>query len=364
MKNKFLLGSLFLALTASCATAQKSGNYSLTVNLSPDEDGMFVCLTDFDSGNKIDSALVADGVAKFNGNVDAPYYARLIIDGNRIGDLIIEPTQIEWTPESRTLKSEGQLQGKMQEMSAKLGDLTKQFRSLPDDSTSEATRKAIIDRYNTIVDSTMVANIDNPIGYMLFLDKASQMELGELDALLAKYPKMQSSVRVQRSRQHLLVKQETSVGKKYKDFAITNDGVTQRLSDYVGPDHYTLVDFWASWCGPCIRETKVIKELYDKYNGKGLEFLGVAVWDEPQNTRKAIEQHQLPWNMIINAQTIPTDLYGISGIPCIILIAPDGTIVSRDKQDADLVADVEAAMASFSAPAKSESTTETTDKND
>ncbi|MDE6038783.1 MAG: DUF4369 domain-containing protein, partial [Paramuribaculum sp.] len=198
MKNKFLLGSLFLALTASCATAQKSGNYSLTVNLSPDEDGMFVCLTDYDSGNKIDSALVADGVAKFNGNVDAPYYARLIIDGNRIGDLIIEPTQIEWTPESRTLKSEGQLQGKMQEMSAQLGDLTKQFRSLPDDSTSEATRKAIIDRYNTIVDSTMVANIDNPIGYMLFLDKASQMELGELDALLAKYPKMQSSVRVQR----------------------------------------------------------------------------------------------------------------------------------------------------------------------
>ena len=93
MKNKFLLGSLFLALTASCATAQKSGNYSLTVNLSPDEVGMFVCLTDYDSGNKIDSALVADGVAKFNGNVDAPYYARLIIDGNRIGDLIIEPPQ-------------------------------------------------------------------------------------------------------------------------------------------------------------------------------------------------------------------------------------------------------------------------------
>ncbi len=352
MKNKFLFGSLFLALTASCATAQKASNYSLTVNLSPDEDGMFVCITDYDSGNKIDSALVSDGMARFTGIVEKPYYARLIIDGNRIGDLIIEPAEIEWTPETRELKSEGAIQSKSKELTDKVNALVERMRSLPGDSTSASARQQIIDEYNSLMTSTMEENMNNPLGYMLFLDQASQMELNELDALLAKYPQMQSSVRVKRSRDQLLVKQETSVGKKYKDFAITNNGVTQRLSDYLGNDHYTLVDFWASWCGPCIRETKVIKELYEKYNGKGLEFLGVAVWDEPQNTMKAIEQHSLPWNMIINAQTIPTDLYGISGIPCIILIAPDGTIVSRDKQDEDLIADVEAAMASFHAPAE------------
>lgn len=72
--------------------------------------------------------------------------------------------------------------------------------------------------------------------------------------------------------------------------------------------------------------------------------LGVAVWDEPQNTLKAIEQHQLPWEQIINAKTVPTDIYGISGIPCIILFDPEGNIISRDKQDEDLVKDVDAAM--------------------
>ena len=75
--------------------------------------------------------------------------------------------------------------------------------------------------------------------------------------------------------------------------------------------------------------------------------LGVAVWDEPENTKKAIAKHELPWHSIINAQTIPTDLYGISGIPCIILIAPDGTIVSRDKQGAELIKDVDAAMSTL-----------------
>lgn len=112
-----------------------------------------------------------------------------------------------------------------------------------------------------------------------------------------------------------------------------------------------MVDFWASWCGPCIRETKVLKEIYEEYGSKGLDVLGVAVWDEPANTLKAIEQHQLPWPQIINAQTIPTDLYGIAGIPCIILFDPEGNIVSRDKQDDDLRADVAAAMAKVAAPA-------------
>lgn len=70
----------------------------------------------------------------------------------------------------------------------------------------------------------------------------------------------------------------------------------------------------------CIRQTVVLKDIYNKYKDKGLEVLGVAVWDEPDATLRAIEQHQLPWKSIIGAGTIPTDLYGITGIPCIILL--------------------------------------------
>ena len=60
------------------------------------------------------------------------------------------------------------------------------------------------------------------------------------------------------------------------------------------------------------------------------------MWDEPQNTVEAIEKHKLPWNHIINGQNIPTDLYGISGIPCIVIINPEGEIVGRDVRGEDL----------------------------
>lgn len=347
MITKLFLGAFSALLSASCANATDPANFSLKVNLSPDEDGMTVYITDFDSGNKVDSAMVnSDGIAKFSGSVDKPYYGRLLLEGERLGNIIVESGDIEFFPmENRRVESDGTLNRKMKDMSVKLEDLSKKFAALPNDSAGIAAKQEIYNRYNDIMAQTLDENADNPIGYMIFIEQCSQMDLDEFDKYLAKYPALKESTRVQNARNQLVVKGETSVGHKYKDFAITNYGKTQRLSDYVGPDHYTLVDFWASWCGPCIRETEVIKKLYEKYNGKGLEFLGVAVWDKPENTLEAIKKYNLPWNMIINAQTVPTDLYGISGIPCIILIAPDGTIVSRDKQDEELVADVEAAMA-------------------
>lgn len=347
MRTKLLFGTMIAVVAASCASATEPNNYTLNVNLSADEDGMMVYLTDYDNGAKIDSAIIDNGTASFTGNIQNPFYARLLLEGDRIGDLIIEEATIDWTPASRSLKSNGMLNGRFENMQKQLGELAAKFRSLPNDSAGEAEKEAVYNQYSSLVNQTMEENINNTLGYILFVDQASSLELKELGEALAKYPQFAGSERIKRARKHLLVKEETSVGQKYKDFEIVNNGKTQRLSDYVGNGHYTLVDFWASWCGPCIRETEVIKKLYEKYNGKGLEFLGVAVWDEPQNTQKAIEKYNLPWNMIINAQTIPTDLYGISGIPCIILIAPDGTIISRDKQDEALVADVEAAMEEY-----------------
>lgn len=347
MKAKLFFSVILAGFAVSCATATEPSDYTLKVNLSPDEDGMMVYITDYDSGNKIDSAIVENGIALFKGKLDTTRYARLLIEGSRIGDIFLEPADIVRDVETRSTQSDGTLNKKFEELNQKLNDLKTKFAQLSADSANRTELENIYNRYNTTIRQCLEDNIDNALGYMLFIETISGLDIDELNSELAKHPQFKDSKRVKKQLDFLRIKEETSVGHKYKDFTITNGEKVQKLSDYVGNDHYTLVDFWASWCGPCIRETAVIKKLYEKYNGKGLEFLGVAVWDKPEDTKTAIEKHSLPWNMIINAQTIPTDLYGILGIPCIILIAPDGTIVSRDKQDEELIADVDAAMEAF-----------------
>ena len=118
-----------------------------------------------------------------------------------------------------------------------------------------------------------------------------------------------------------------------------SDGAKQKLSDYVGKGKVTVVDFWASWCPPCRAEIPKLQALKAKYGDK-FDVLGVAVWDNPDDTRKAIEELSIIWPVIIGTHklTEPTDLYGIKGIPHIIIFGPDGIIMSRGLSGDDLAA--------------------------
>ena len=344
-KKSFVLLSAGLLAVSACAVEAQQ-NYTLSAPAPADKNNTMAYLLDWDSSQKLDSVIVTDGQIKFAGNVDGATLGRLVIDGARGPIFVLEQGDIVLSPEGKP--SGTPLNVKFISYTDRMGQIQQEYQTLDmNDSIQAAKAGALEAEFNAIPQKAYEENLDNPIGLYWFLQRAYEMDLATLDAEIAKNPSLSKSKRVESVRNALLAKAETSVGKQYKDFTITYDGKTEKLSDYVGKGHYTLVDFWASWCGPCIRQTKVIKELYNKYKGKGLEVVGVAVWDEPANTLKAIKSHGLEWPCIMNAQTIPTDLYGISGIPCIILIDPDGKIVSRDKQSQELIDDVDAAMANF-----------------
>ena len=124
-----------------------------------------------------------------------------------------------------------------------------------------------------------------------------------------------------------------SVGESFIDFTIENgnvDGTSVSLSDYVGKGKYVLVAFWASWCVPCRNEATYLAQIYDKYKGDKFDVVSVAVWDKREATLQAIERNGFTWPQIIDAQTIPSELYGIKGVPHILLFGPDGKIVARE----------------------------------
>ena len=141
----------------------------------------------------------------------------------------------------------------------------------------------------------------------------------------------------------------TAEGQPFVDFTVVQDPEhpetsTVKFSDYIGKGKYVLVDFWASWCGPCKEEMPNLVNVYNTYHGDNFDMLSVAVWDEVEDTVEAAPGLGIVWNQIVNAQEIPTSLYGIEGIPHIILFGPDGTILKRDLRGEQVEAAVKEAL--------------------
>ena len=123
----------------------------------------------------------------------------------------------------------------------------------------------------------------------------------------------------------------TAVGAMFKDFEVEYDGKIQKLSDYVGKGQSVLVDFWASWCGPCRAEIPNLINVYNNYKDKNLNVLGVTVSDKADDSKRAIEELGINYPQILGENnTVAAEMYGVMGIPHIILFGPDGTILARD----------------------------------
>lgn len=112
------------------------------------------------------------------------------------------------------------------------------------------------------------------------------------------------------------------------------------FEDYVGQGNYTLVDFWASWCGPCRAETPNVVAVFEKYRDKGLIVIGVPVNDKQEATQKALVELGIHYPQVLDPSFRVAEQFGITGIPYIILFDPEGNIVAEDLRGAKIEAAV------------------------
>ncbi|MCY4625418.1 MAG: TlpA disulfide reductase family protein [Chloroflexi bacterium] len=113
-----------------------------------------------------------------------------------------------------------------------------------------------------------------------------------------------------------------------RDFTLTTfDGKTVRLSGLRGS--YVMVDFWSSWCPPCIEEAPVLAAAYDRYRPQGVEFVGVAVWDVEDEAARFIEESGAPSPAGADTRGVIGVDYGLTGIPEKYFIDPQGRIVRK-----------------------------------
>lgn len=135
-------------------------------------------------------------------------------------------------------------------------------------------------------------------------------------------------------------------GKPYTDFkAESSDGSTLRLSDIRKGKRLVLLDFWASWCNPCMKEMPNIIQIYKDYKDKGLEIVGISQDRNKEAWTKTIEKNQMKWIQLTDteepANENVSELYHVKAIPYTILIDSTGTIVARNLRGEELRETVE-----------------------
>lgn len=329
MTNTMKKGTMWAlaAVLAGGLAACAGDGYRVSGTVAPNDTTMTLRVLDALTQEVIDSAVhVSAGAFRMEGQADTARLATLADGDGPMMLFVLENGDISLTLDYTDPTKSKASGTPLNDDFAAYGERVERIFSDPAASDEEAQMKQLGDLLNEIVER----HADDVVGYYWFMNAANVLPDSQALALARRMePRWKGDRRFAEFVAAYDRKAATRPGQPFTDFAVENDGATTRLSDYVGRGQYALVDFWASWCGPCRGEIPNLIEAYNTYRGEGLVVLGVATWDKVADTQRAIEELGIPYPQILNAQRIGSDAYGIQGIPEIILFAPDGTILER-----------------------------------
>lgn len=339
----FLLG----AALASCG-APGNGGYEINgsyADSTMDSSKVFL----MDGENLVDSAVLANKSFSFKGAVDSMTAYRLAfrsemngkVHYGTVSKVFLEPgTKLNVTfDEGVKMTDNGganEIFSNFMEEAQKMNQAQmEKYQELMAAGVERDSVFKVLDEMSAKAMKTwqeaITTNRDNIAGAAIFSDFCPNVrDKAEFDSICSVLKYADKFENITKQKEHFERLDATAEGKMFTDFEGKDmDGKAIKLSDFVGKGKYVLVDFWASWCGPCRGEIPNLLNVSKKFGGDKFMVLGVDVWDQEDKFKEAVAAEKIDYALMRTEGQDATTLYGINGIPQIMLFAPDGTIVKR-----------------------------------
>lgn len=346
---------LFSILISTSLFSQTNRSFHVKGFTNPYYEGKMVVLSLYNEKNNVvseDSTRIANGKFSFEGKeykngvsyigIADHYYNKVIALIPETGIIEIDVDSVDHHLEGTPINNK--LQMYRDSTHAYYDDYFKYDRIPQKSSIDSLIQLNNYISYNSFIGNMIIDNIDNPLGEYILSGHATSCPDSIFEKIITNIGDRKTNksiTKIIKTRENYKSR-ELLVGTQYKDFsAFDTNGIPVTLGDFVGRSDFLYLDFWASWCGPCIDDIPVLNKIYDKYKTKGLEIIGISLDKEKKNWINAIKKHQI--NNWLHCAGLDDawiseirNKYKFDGIPYGILIDKHGVILSVNIDGEDL----------------------------
>jgi len=352
MKKITLIAGIVLMIFSACQEEKKVQNYTISGRvIDAPGDHVYLARLKGKDAEYLDTAQMVNGKFEMTGSIDVPENLYLLVgDEDHYFSVFLSNDNIEVTADFDSLNqaeiSGAPYQAELDRFKESLEPLNKQKDELYEQykAADKDGDQAEMDKIDVLWEELdakekdiyihyVEANPNSPIAPYNIRRKIYYFELADLEKMDPMYDKsLDNSPYVIYLRERITGLKKVAIGNKYIDFAMVDtSGNEISISDQDGK--YRLVDFWASWCGPCRAENPNLVSEYQKYKDKNFTVIGVSFDNNGDKWKKAIVDDNLDWAQMSDLKGWGSEagkIYMINSIPSNVLIDPDGVIIEKN----------------------------------